>query len=141
MERDEPIGLLIGDVRRRIRQAVSSRVRRYHLSTQQFGVLVAIYAHPGFSLGELATHLQMDDPTASRVVFALAKRKLVQVRDDRADRRRSRLTLVLPELPRRDFGVSCGAGADAHSLPFPFFCCVTTLEPPPYREVICLSLV
>lgn len=93
LERDEPIGPLIGDARRRIRQAVSSRVRRYHLTTQQFWVLVAIYEHPGFSLGELATHLWMDDPTASRLVFALAKRKLVQVRDDPADRRRSRLHL------------------------------------------------
>lgn len=93
MERDEPVGLLIGDVRRRIRQAVSSRVRRYHLSTQQFWVLVAIYEQPGFSLGELATHLWMDAPTASRVVVALARRKLVQGRDDPVDRRRSRLHL------------------------------------------------
>jgi MarR family transcriptional regulator, transcriptional regulator for hemolysin len=91
MERDEPIGLLIGAVRRRIRQAVTSRVRRYHLTTQQFWVLVAIYEHPGSSLGELAAHLRMDDPTASRVVFALAKRRFVQIRDDPADRRRSRL--------------------------------------------------
>ena len=50
MNGDEPIGLLIGAVRRRIRQAVGSHVRRYHLTTQQFWVLVAIYEHPGFSL-------------------------------------------------------------------------------------------
>lgn len=92
-QKDEPIGLLIGDTRRRIRQVVSSRVRQYRLTTQQFWVVVAIYEHPGFSLGVLATHLEMDDPTASRVVSALAKRKLVQVRDDPTDRRRSRLHL------------------------------------------------
>jgi DNA-binding MarR family transcriptional regulator len=90
---DEPIGLLIAVARRRLRQAVGSRVRRYDLTTQQFWVLVAIYEHPGFSLGELAAHIRMDTPTASRVVFALMNRNLVEVRDDAADRRRARLHL------------------------------------------------
>jgi DNA-binding MarR family transcriptional regulator len=92
MERDEPIGLLIGDVRRRISQAVSGRVRRYHLSATVLGAGRDLRT-PRLSLGELATHLRMDDPTASRVVVALATRKMVQVRDDPADRRRSRLHL------------------------------------------------
>jgi len=96
MDRDEPIGLLIGAVRRRIRQAIDSRVRQYHLTTQQFWVLVAIYEHPGFSLGQLAAHLRMDLPTASRVVSTLMKRKLVQVKGDAADRRRACLHLRAP---------------------------------------------
>src|SRR5512144_1503291 len=96
MNGDEPIGLLIGAVRRRIRQAVGSHVRRYHLTTQQFWVLVAIYEHPGFSLGQLAAHLRMDEPTASRVVAALMKRKLVQVKGDAADRRRACIHLRAP---------------------------------------------
>jgi DNA-binding MarR family transcriptional regulator len=90
---DEPIGLLIAVARRRIKQAVGSRVRPYDLTTQQFWVLVAIYEHPGFSLGELAARTRMDTPTASRVVFALMNRKLVEVRNDAADRRRARLHL------------------------------------------------
>lgn len=96
MDQNEPIGLLIGAVRRRIKQAVGSRVRRYHLTTQQFWVLVAISERPGLSLGELAAHLRMDTPTASRVVFALMNRKFVQVREDAADRRRARLHLGAP---------------------------------------------
>lgn len=96
MDADEPIGLLIGAVRRRIRQAVGSHVRRYHLTTQQFWVLVAIYEHPGFSLGRLAAHLRMDEPTASRVVSTLMKRKLVQVRGDATDRRRACIHLRTP---------------------------------------------
>jgi MarR family transcriptional regulator, transcriptional regulator for hemolysin len=96
MNGDEPIGLLIGAVRRRIRQAVGSQVRRYHLTTQQFWVLVAIYEHPGFSLGQLAAHLRMDEPTTSRVVAALMKRKLVQVKGDAADRRRACIHLRAP---------------------------------------------
>jgi DNA-binding MarR family transcriptional regulator len=94
MDGEEHIGLLIGAVRRRIRQAVGSRVRHYHLTTQQFWVLVAIYEHPGFSLGQLAAHLRMDEPTASRVVSALMKRKLVQVKGDAVDRRRARVHLA-----------------------------------------------
>ena len=38
----------------------------------------------------------MDDPTASRVIFALMSRKLVQVRGDAKDRRRSCLYLGAP---------------------------------------------
>jgi MarR family transcriptional regulator for hemolysin len=90
---EEPIGLLIGAVRRRIKQAVGSRVRAYNLSVQQFWVLVAIAELPGRSLGELARHLRMDKPTASRVVFVLMKRKLLDVVGDAADRRRARLYL------------------------------------------------
>jgi DNA-binding MarR family transcriptional regulator len=90
---EEPIGLLIAAARHRIKQAVGSRVRPYDLTTQQFWVLVAIYEHPGFSLGELAAHIRMDTPTASRVVFALMNRKLVEIRDDAEDRRRARLHL------------------------------------------------
>jgi DNA-binding MarR family transcriptional regulator len=93
MDGNEPVGLLIGAVRRRIKQALGSHVRHYRLTTQQFWVLVAIYEHPGFALGELAGHLRMDKPTASRVVFALMNRKLVLVRGDAADRRRARLHL------------------------------------------------
>ncbi|MFI5397853.1 MAG: hypothetical protein ACHQ9S_20135 [Candidatus Binatia bacterium] len=57
MERDEPIRLLIGEARRRIRQAVSSRVRRYYLTTQQFWAFVAIYEHPGSSLERTRSRL------------------------------------------------------------------------------------
>ncbi len=93
---DEHIDLLIGAVRRRIKQAVGSRVRRYALTTQQFWVLVAIYEHPGLSLGELAAHIRIDTPTASRVVFTLMQRDLVEARGDAADRRRARLHLRPP---------------------------------------------
>jgi DNA-binding MarR family transcriptional regulator len=96
MDGNEPIGLLVAAVRRRMKQAVGSRVRRYRLTVQQFWVLVAICEQPGLSLGELAARLRMDTPTASRVVFALMSRKLVQAKEDAADRRRARLHLAAP---------------------------------------------
>lgn len=104
---DEHIGLLIAAVRRRIKQAVGSRVRRYDLTTQQFWILVAIYEHPGLSLGELAAHIRMDTPTASRVVFTLIQRKLVEARGDAMDRRRARLHLRPP---------GAALAADLHEL-------------------------
>ncbi|HVN83802.1 MAG TPA: MarR family winged helix-turn-helix transcriptional regulator [Candidatus Binatia bacterium] len=99
MDRDEPIGLLIGVVRRRIKQAVGSHVRRYRLSTQQFWVLVAVHEQPGISLGEVAAHLRMDKPTASRIVFTLMNRKLLQVKGHATDRRRACLHIGAASVP------------------------------------------
>jgi len=93
MNDNEPIGLLIGAVRRRIKQAVGTHVRRYSLTTQQFWLLVAISEHPGFSVRQLATHLRMDEPTASRLIAALVRRRLVQIKDDDSDRRRAHIHL------------------------------------------------
>jgi MarR family transcriptional regulator, organic hydroperoxide resistance regulator len=90
---NEHIGFLIAAARRRINQAVGGRLRRYQLGPRQFWILVTIHEHPGFSLGELALHLRMDDPTASRVVLALRRRGLLEVRSDERDRRRSLLYL------------------------------------------------
>ena len=90
---NEHMGFLIAAARRRINQAVASRLRHYRLGPRQFWILVTVYEHPGFSLKELAAHLRMDDPTASRVVYALRRRALLEVRDDREDRRRSRVHL------------------------------------------------
>ncbi len=90
----EPIGLLVAVVRRRIKQAVSTLVREHDLSPQQFWTLVAIARHEGTSLRDLAEVQRMDQPTACRVVTALTRRRLVHSGADPADRRRSRLVLT-----------------------------------------------
>jgi len=87
----EPVGLLIGAVRRRVKQAVGNRARPYGLSPQQFWMLVGVAEHRGASLSELAGRLRVDTPTASRVVATLVKRGLVRVTGDPDDRRRCRL--------------------------------------------------
>ena len=89
----EPVGLLIGAARRRIKQAVGRRVRRLRLTPQQFWLRVAIDEGRAQSLGEQAERLRGDQPTASRVVATLVRRKLVRVEDDPDDRRRARLSL------------------------------------------------
>jgi DNA-binding MarR family transcriptional regulator len=91
---DEPVGLLIGAVRRRLKQAVAQRVRRLGLSSLQFWALVHIDESEGPSLGQLAERLKLDAPATSRTVTALHRLGLVSAEGDRADRRRLRLQLT-----------------------------------------------
>jgi len=94
LPQQEPIGLLISAVRRRIKQAVGAGVRQHRLTPQQFWVLVAALEEEGQSLGELGARLRMDQPTASRVVRALSDRGLLISAEDPEDRRRSVLRLT-----------------------------------------------
>lgn len=94
MSRQEPIGLLVAVVRRRIRQVTTALVREHRLSPQQFWTVVAIARGGEMSLRELAARRQMDEPTACRVVDTLVRRRLVRSSPDREDRRRSRLALT-----------------------------------------------
>ncbi len=94
MQKHRYLGFLIALAHRRIRQAVSARVSDLDLSVPQFWMLIRILEHEGGSLGELAQQARIDQPTASRVVYALGRRGLVRNEVDPADRRRSRLTLT-----------------------------------------------
>jgi DNA-binding MarR family transcriptional regulator len=88
----EPIARLIAGARRRLRQAVGRRVRALGLSPQQFWLLVNLEA--GSCLRSLASRLHMDEPTASRIVAGLRRRRLVSTRADPHDRRRLELGLT-----------------------------------------------
>lgn len=90
----EPIGLLVATVRRRIKQAVGALVRPYDLSPQQFWVIIGIAEREGLAMRELGQRHPIDAPTASRIVNALVGRGLLHVETDPADRRRSRLLLT-----------------------------------------------
>ncbi len=92
----ESIGLLVAATRRRIKQAVGRRVRSHRLSAQQFGLLVAIVEGEGLSLRELADRRRMDQPTTSRIVTTLIRKKLVREEGDPRDRRRRCLRLAAP---------------------------------------------
>ena len=91
-------------VRRRQRQAVEMRVRDLGLSNQQFWLLVALVERQGASLAEILSALPMDQPTASRVLAALSRRKLVRLDSDPGDRRRRRMVLTLRG---EQFGARC----------------------------------
>jgi DNA-binding MarR family transcriptional regulator len=89
----EPLGLLVAAIRRAVNAHVTACVEPLGLSGLQFWVLVAAAeAQPG-SQAELARRLRFDEPTVSRAVASLARRGLLQVARDPADRRRVRLSL------------------------------------------------
>lgn len=94
LQMQEYPGLLIAVARRRIKQAVLVRAAPHGLSTQQFWVLVHLHERAGLSQRDLATRMDIDAPTASRVLGALIARRLVRAEDDPDDRRRSRLRLT-----------------------------------------------
>jgi DNA-binding MarR family transcriptional regulator len=94
LAKQEPLGLLVAVVRRRIRQVTSTLVREHGLSPQQFWTVVAMARGGELSLGDLAERRRMDEPTACRVVDTLVRRRLVRNSPDPGDRRRSRLALT-----------------------------------------------
>jgi DNA-binding MarR family transcriptional regulator len=94
LPRQEYPGHLIAVARRRIKQAVLARAAVHGLSTQQFWTVVALHEAAGRSQGELAARLRVDAPTASRVLAALVRRRLVRMEADPGDRRRTRLFLT-----------------------------------------------
>jgi len=91
---NEPIGILIAAARSAINQTARAQLDGSGLTPQQFWVLMALFEHPGLSLRELCEGRRMDPPTASRIVSALARRKLVHIGGDADDRRRCRLELT-----------------------------------------------
>lgn len=94
MLEQEPIARLIAATRRRVKQAVGKRLRRQGLSPQQFWVLVNLHEAPGASVRALAGRLHMDEPTASRILAGMVRRRLVYMKSDPSDRRRRRLGLT-----------------------------------------------
>jgi DNA-binding MarR family transcriptional regulator len=89
-----PLGLLVGAVRRRLKQAVDVRARALGLSPQQFWVLMALAEMEGPSLGGLAARQHMDPPTASRVLTTLVRRGFARMATHPSDRRRAVLALT-----------------------------------------------
>jgi DNA-binding MarR family transcriptional regulator len=88
LQEQEHVGALLAAVRRRMRQVVRAEAGGHRLSPQQFWCLVGIGEAGPLSLGALADRLRMDQPTASRVVASLTKRRLVRMAEDPGDRRR-----------------------------------------------------
>jgi DNA-binding MarR family transcriptional regulator len=96
LSEQEPVGLLIGAARRRIKQAVGHRLRGHGLTPQQFWVLANVREREGLALHELAERLRLDQPTTSRIVSLLRGRRLLRMGGHPGDRRRCSLRLTAP---------------------------------------------
>jgi DNA-binding MarR family transcriptional regulator len=90
----EPIGLLAGALRSRIRALVEARAAPHGLSSQHFWMFIAVAELREPSLADVAARVRADLPTASRGMKELLQQGLVI--DDRApnNRRRSRFLLT-----------------------------------------------
>lgn len=88
------LGLLVVAARHATRQAVAGPARRLRLTTQQFWALYNLGRAPALTPGELGAYMHLDAPAASRLIADLAKRKLLETRPDRNDRRRTHLHLT-----------------------------------------------
>lgn len=84
------------DTALQIMQVIRVEMRRGHnsdISIPQFRTLAFVQRNPDSSLSNLAEHLGLTLPSASKLVDGLVKQKLVTRKESTADRRR--LTLVL----------------------------------------------
>lgn len=76
------------------RNRVVGRSSEVDFTLAEIHVLVELDATPGRAVGELAVHLRIDQSFASRLVQALARRKLVSVARESGDARRKRIVLT-----------------------------------------------
>jgi DNA-binding MarR family transcriptional regulator len=93
------LGTLAAAVRRRLKHAVSARLAPYDLTLQQFWVILVLLEQGSTSLHPLAQQVWMDDPTASRVVKAMAERGLLCTQADPKHGRRIVISLNPAVLP------------------------------------------
>jgi DNA-binding MarR family transcriptional regulator len=88
------IGFLVSDVARLMRTAFDRRVRRLGLTRSQWLVINRLHRRPGATQSELAEMLEVEKPTAGRMVDRMEAKGWVERRADGADRRVNRLYLT-----------------------------------------------
>ena len=93
MDDDRQIGFLISDVARLMRTALDRRVRLPGLTRSQWLVLTRLDRRPGATQSELAEMLEVEKPTAGRMVDRMERKGWVVRQPDAADRRVNRLFL------------------------------------------------
>lgn len=76
------------------RNRVVGRSSDMEFSLAEVHVLVELDSSPGRGVGELATHLRVDQSFVSRIVQTLARRKLVSVARESGDARKKRIVLT-----------------------------------------------
>src|SRR4029078_1911038 len=94
LSKQDSLGRLIAVARGSRKKAVGRRVAGHGLTSQQFWVLVFLIEEAGPALCRVCDVLRMDAPTASRIVAALTRRRLVRATAAPADRRRARIKLT-----------------------------------------------
>lgn len=88
------IGYMIADVGRLLRTVFDRRVRQLGLTRPQWTVLTRLHSRPGLSQSEVADLLEIEKPTAGRLIDRLERKGWVERRRDPRDRRVNRMHLT-----------------------------------------------
>src|ERR1043166_9464683 len=88
---DLPIGMLIVQIKQRLKQRFMRNLASHGVTPAQVGVLFQLYAEDGLTPSEVAQRTTMDLPMLSRVVDRLVRGGLAERKRDDGDRRRVRV--------------------------------------------------
>ena len=91
---DDYIGVVISDVARLLRTEFDRRVRKLGITRSQWLVLTRLHGNPGASHSELADMLEVEKPTAGRMIDRLEANGWVERRSEKDDRRIKRVYLT-----------------------------------------------
>lgn len=95
MPREEDnIGVVISDVARLMRTVFDRRVRDLGLTRAQWLVLTRLHRRPGASQSELAEMMEVEKPSAGRLIDRLEAKGWVMRKSDKGDRRINRIYLT-----------------------------------------------
>jgi len=113
---NDPIGFLMHDVSRLIRQRFDARSRKLGVTRPQWRALLNLAHDPGMTQAELAERIEVERITACRMVDRLAEAGFVERRADPADRRVWRLHLLPPARAIVDKLATIGSAIEAEAL-------------------------
>ena len=91
---DDYIGVVISDVARLLRTEFDRRVRKLGLTRSQWLVLTRLHRNPGASHSELADMLEVEKPTAGKMIDRLEANGWVERRSEPDDKRIKRVYLT-----------------------------------------------
>ncbi|MED4585349.1 MarR family transcriptional regulator [Brevibacillus choshinensis] len=84
---DESIGFLMGKTYRKIVMHVTTHLREFDLTPEQFSVLFCLSKQEGINQKELALRTAKDQPTITRILDVLAKKGFIEKKTSDTDRR------------------------------------------------------
>ncbi len=91
---EDNIGVMISDVARLLRTVFNRRVRDLGLTRAQWLALTRLHRRPGASQSELAEMMEIESPSAGRLIDRLEAKGWVARKPDKSDRRVNRLYLT-----------------------------------------------
>lgn len=84
---EESMGFYIGNAYRKMVQHVSTHLRPFDITTEQFATLFQLYKSDEINQKELARRTSKDQPTTTRILDALSRKGFIEKKMSQTDRR------------------------------------------------------